>query len=186
MFALTGAPLTVRIPGTRIDLEDKGQGPDEKVSPKLSTEKVIAILANLSDEDFRGFVDTIIADRNVMDELTGSKTIPTVVWAVEVFLEGYLRDIPFPEVNRVRVRRVKFPLFNMNSNPVIPLTQINSRRFDLMERTLGLANHSLDQAKEKDILDVLEQNQDALTNGNPISGLDLLPNRVKTAMKNVF
>ena len=36
-------------------------------------------------------------------------------------------------------RRVTFPLFEIASNPEIPLTQVKERRFDLIERSQDLA-----------------------------------------------
>jgi hypothetical protein len=185
MFALTGTPLKVKIPGTKIVIGDEGDGPFDKREAGPSTAQLIHLVANLDDATFKEFVDSILEDRNIMNELSGSDKIPTVVWAAEVFLEDYIRTIAFPKLV-ARVRRVQFPLFNLKCNPEIPLAQINSRRFDLVERSMGLAQQSLDHANEKDILDVLLQNQDALNNGNPISGSDLLPNRVKTAMQNIF
>lgn len=185
MLDLTGTPLKVKIPGTKIFIRDDGDGPYDKREEGLSSAQLTNLVANLDDTVFKEFVDSIIKDRNIMNELTGSEKIPTVVWAVEVFLEDYLRTIAFPELV-VKARRVNFPLFNLKCNPEIPLTQINSRRFDLIERSMTLAGQSLDKALEVDILDVLKQNQDALNRGQSVLNLDLLPSPVKTAVKNVF
>lgn len=185
MLDLTGTPIKVKIPGTKIIIEDEGDGPFDKGEGGLSSTELTRLVANLDSTVFKEFVDSIIKDRNIMNELTGSKKIPTVVWAVEVFLEDYIRTVPFPELV-VKARRVNFPLFNLKCNPEIPLSQINSRRFDLVERSMGLARQSIDQTLEQDVLDVLKQNQDALAKGHPVSNLDLLPSRVKTAMRSAF
>ena len=44
-------------------------------------------------------------------------------------------------------RRVIFPLFELSSNPTIPLTQVKERRFDLIERAQDLAKAEI-QAEE--------------------------------------
>ena len=44
-------------------------------------------------------------------------------------------------------RRVIFPLFEIASNPEIPLTQIKERRFDLIERAQDLARAQIQAAE---------------------------------------
>ena len=47
-------------------------------------------------------------------------------------------------------RRVIFPLFEIASNPEIPLTQIKERRFDLIERAQDLARAQIQAQKTKE------------------------------------
>jgi hypothetical protein len=78
-------------------------------------------------------------------------------------------------------RRVIFPLFEIASNPEIPLTQIKERRFDLIERAQDLARAQIQAAEDERVfatLDAIATNGfDSLGNVNadipvvaPISG----------------
>jgi len=53
-------------------------------------------------------------------------------------------------------RRVIFPLFELASNPEIPLTQIKERRFDLIERSLDLAKAQIQAAEDERAFAVLD------------------------------
>jgi HK97 family phage major capsid protein len=64
-------------------------------------------------------------------------------------------------------RRVIFPLFEIASNPEIPLTQIRERRFDLIERAQDLAKAQIQAAEDERVFSVL----DAIA----VSGFDSLP-----------
>lgn len=64
-------------------------------------------------------------------------------------------------------RRVIFPLFEIASNPEIPLTQIKERRFDLIERAQDLAKVEIQVAEDERVFQVL----DAIA----INGFDNLP-----------
>jgi HK97 family phage major capsid protein len=64
-------------------------------------------------------------------------------------------------------RRVIFPLFEIASNPEIPLTQIKERRFDLIERAQDLARAQIQAAEDERVFAVL----DAIA----INGFDSLP-----------
>jgi len=58
-------------------------------------------------------------------------------------------------------RRVVFPLFEIASNPEIPLTQIKERRFDLIERSQDLAKAEIQAAEDArafDVMDAVSQN----------------------------
>jgi hypothetical protein len=46
-------------------------------------------------------------------------------------------------------RRVMFPLFELASNPEIPLTQIREKRYDLIERTQDLGRASIQAAEDE-------------------------------------
>lgn len=53
-------------------------------------------------------------------------------------------------------RRVIFPLFEIASNPEIPLTQIKERRFDLIERSQELARAQIQAAEDERVFAVLD------------------------------
>jgi hypothetical protein len=64
-------------------------------------------------------------------------------------------------------RRVIFPLFEIASNPEIPLTQIKERRFDLIERAQDLAKAQIQAAEDERAFAILDS--------IAISGFDTLP-----------
>jgi hypothetical protein len=64
-------------------------------------------------------------------------------------------------------RRVIFPLFEIASNPEIPLTQIKERRFDLVERSQDLAKAQIQAAEDERVFAVLDS--------IAVSGFDTLP-----------
>lgn len=64
-------------------------------------------------------------------------------------------------------RRVIFPLFEIASNPEIPLTQIKERRFDLIERSQDLAKAQIQAAEDERTFAVLDS--------IAVSGFDTLP-----------
>lgn len=53
-------------------------------------------------------------------------------------------------------RRVIFPLFEIASNPEIPLTQIKERRFDLIERSQDLAHAQIQAAEDERVFATLD------------------------------
>jgi hypothetical protein len=53
-------------------------------------------------------------------------------------------------------RRVIFPLFEVASNPEIPLTQIKERRFDLIERAQDLARAQIQAAEDERVFSILD------------------------------
>ncbi len=64
-------------------------------------------------------------------------------------------------------RRVIFPLFEIASNPEIPLTQIKERRFDLIERSQDLAKAQIQASEDERVFAVLDS--------IAVSGFDTLP-----------
>lgn len=64
-------------------------------------------------------------------------------------------------------RRVIFPLFEIASNPEIPLTQIRERRFDLIERAQDLGRAMIQAEEDSRVFGVL----DAIA----VNGFDSLP-----------
>jgi hypothetical protein len=53
-------------------------------------------------------------------------------------------------------RRVIFPLFEIASNPEIPLTQVKERRFDLIERAQDLAKAEIQAEEDTRVFDVMD------------------------------
>jgi hypothetical protein len=53
-------------------------------------------------------------------------------------------------------RRVIFPLFEIASNPEIPLTQVKERRFDLIERSQDLARAEIQAEEDTRVFEVLD------------------------------
>ena len=53
-------------------------------------------------------------------------------------------------------RRVIFPLFEIASNPEIPLTQIKERRFDLIERAQDLAKAQIQAEEDTRVFEILD------------------------------
>jgi len=53
-------------------------------------------------------------------------------------------------------RRVIFPLFEIASNPEIPITQIKERRFDLIERSQQLAKAQIQAAEDERVFAVMD------------------------------
>jgi len=53
-------------------------------------------------------------------------------------------------------RRVIFPLFEIASNPEIPLTQVKERRFDLIERAQDLAKAEIQAEEDTRVFEVLD------------------------------
>ncbi len=53
-------------------------------------------------------------------------------------------------------RRVIFPLFEIASNPEIPLTQIKERRFDLIERAQDLARAQIQAAEDERVFATMD------------------------------
>ncbi len=59
-------------------------------------------------------------------------------------------------VSITKPRRVLFPLFEIASNPEIPLTQIKERRFDLIERAQDLARSQIQAAEDERVFAVMD------------------------------
>lgn len=70
-------------------------------------------------------------------------------------------------VGITKPRRVLFPLFELASNPEIPLTQIKERRFDLIERAQDLARAMIQAEEDERAFAVL----DAIA----VNGFDSIP-----------
>lgn len=56
----------------------------------------------------------------------------------------------------VKTKRVQFPLFEIASNPIIPLTQVKERRFDLIERAQDLAKAQVQAAEDERAFAILD------------------------------
>jgi HK97 family phage major capsid protein len=59
-------------------------------------------------------------------------------------------------ISVTKPRRVIFPLFEVASNPEIPLTQIKERRFDLIERAQDLARAQIQAAEDERVFNILD------------------------------
>lgn len=59
-------------------------------------------------------------------------------------------------VAMVKGRRVHIPLFEIASNPEIPLTQIRERRYDVIERTQDLARAEIQAAEDSRVFTILD------------------------------
>jgi hypothetical protein len=59
-------------------------------------------------------------------------------------------------VGVLKSRRVMFPLFEIASNPEIPLTQIKERRFDLIARAQELARAQIQAAEDERVFAVMD------------------------------
>jgi len=53
-------------------------------------------------------------------------------------------------------RRVQIPLFEISSNPEIPLTQVKERRFDLIERSQDLARAEIQAMEDTRVFEILD------------------------------
>jgi hypothetical protein len=49
----------------------------------------------------------------------------------------------FPGIIFPGIKRVKFPLFKICSNPVIPLQKVKERRFDLIQRAQDISREEI-------------------------------------------
>lgn len=71
-----------------------------------------------------------------------------------------------------KAKRVIFPLFEIASNPTIPLTQIKERRFDMVERAQDLAKAEIQKQEDDKVFAVLNavaaENIDPPLLGNPV------------------
>lgn len=59
-------------------------------------------------------------------------------------------------ISITKPRRVLFPLFEIASNPEIPLTQVKERRFDLIQRAQDLARSQIQAAEDERVFQVLD------------------------------
>lgn len=64
-------------------------------------------------------------------------------------------------------KRVMFPLFEIASNPEIPLTQIKERRYDLIERSVDLGKSEIQAEEDRKVFAVMDALAADPTNPNP-------------------
>jgi HK97 family phage major capsid protein len=55
-----------------------------------------------------------------------------------------------------RSRRVSFPLFELASNPTVPLSQIRERRFDVLQRVQDLARAQIQAAEDDRVFQIMD------------------------------
>lgn len=84
-------------------------------------------------------------------------------------------------------KRVLFPLFEIASNPEIPLTEIKQRRFDLVERAVDLGKSEIQAEEDRKTFAVMDALSADPTNPNPaipVTG-NLTANALADAFANV-
>jgi hypothetical protein len=130
--------------GTGLFCEDVGQ----------ATDLLKELYDAMTPSEWEGFISSIVGDDPtvIMDQAVGQGrgSIETVKWATLVLLSDLKFVDPYPKWNLVR--RVKFPLFDLKCNPEIPLAQIKSRRFDLLDRAARLGKADLLKMQEQKVL----------------------------------
>jgi len=84
-------------------------------------------------------------------------------------------------------KRVQFPLFEIASNPEIQLTEIKSRRFDLVERSVDLGKSEIQAEEDRKVFAVMDALAADPTNPNPIIPVtgNLTANSLADAFANV-
>jgi len=84
-------------------------------------------------------------------------------------------------------KRVLFPLFEVASNPEIPLTEVKQRRFDLIERSVDLAKSEIQAEEDRKVFAVMDALAADATNPNPsipVTG-NLTANALADAFANI-
>ena len=84
-------------------------------------------------------------------------------------------------------KRVLFPLFEIASNPEIPLTEIKQRRFDLVQRAVDLGKVEIQAEEDRKVFAVMDALAADPTNPNPdipVTG-NLTANALADAFANV-
>jgi hypothetical protein len=84
-------------------------------------------------------------------------------------------------------KRVLFPLFEISSNPEVPLTEIKQRRFDLISRSLDLAKVAIQAEEDRKVFACMDATAADPTNPNtviPVTG-NLTSNALADAFANV-
>jgi len=64
-------------------------------------------------------------------------------------------------------KRVMFPLFEIASNPEIPLTQVKERRYDLIERSVDLGKSEIQAEEDRKVFAVMDALSADASNPNP-------------------
>jgi hypothetical protein len=83
------------------------------------------------------------------------------------FIEAYVIGEEGGDVIvRRNPKRVMVPTFEIASNPMIPITQIKERRFDIVARALNLAKATVGEAEDKYVFKLIEVIAEANKNAN--------------------
>lgn len=88
-------------------------------------------------------------------------------------------------------RRVIFPLFEIASNPEIPLTQVKERRYDLIERAQDLAKAQIQAEEDTRVFEVMDAVAAAgfdnigATNADIMAGAPLTPSDLADAFASI-
>jgi HK97 family phage major capsid protein len=83
-----------------------------------------------------------------------------------------------------KCKRVLFPMFEIASNPEIPLTEIKARRFDLIERAVDKAKIAIQVEEDTKVFSVMQAMADDVTNPNPT--IDVTGNLTSNALADAF
>ena len=93
------------------------------------------------------------------------------------FIEAYVIGEEGGDVIvRRNPKRVMVPTFEIASNPMIPITQIKERRFDIVARALNLAKATIGEVEDKYIfklLDVIATKAAGASADDPVKNVDI-------------
>ena len=81
-------------------------------------------------------------------------------------------------------KRVMFPLFEVASNPEIPLTEIKQRRYDLIERSVDLARAEIQAEEDRKVFAVMDAVAGDANNPNPT--IEITGNLTSNALADAF
>ncbi len=81
-------------------------------------------------------------------------------------------------------KRVMFPLFEVASNPEIPLTEIKQRRYDLIERSVDLARAEIQAEEDRKVFAVMDAVAADASNPNPV--INITGNLTSNALADAF
>lgn len=81
-------------------------------------------------------------------------------------------------------KRVMFPLFEVASNPEIPLTEIKQRRYDLIERSVDLARAEIQAEEDRKVFAVMDAVANDAANPNPT--IQITGNLTSNALADAF
>ncbi len=95
------------------------------------------------------------------------------------FIEAFIVGEEGADIVRiVKPKRVTVPTFDIVANPLIPISQIKERRFDVVERSLNLAKSEIGATEDGHIFGLLDAVATAAVgkgNDDPIYNEDLTP-----------
>ena len=165
-------------PEERRKIEEEKQFKERQGRRSFSDiERELIISQQLQDVPGRARLATSMT--NPMRQRLDFGSLARRMFRVDSLPEGALPVYPFVEnnpayvhgvdgqaiqtiVRRGNSNRIFIPMFEIGSNPEIPITQIRERRYDLINRAQDLAYQDIQQAEESRAFDLLR----AASNGN--------------------